>query len=280
MPLNPAAAAASLQPLPLNLQALLDQLTHSQSLTAIQTLAVSYLNSEHAETVINCATAFQAATAFASRFSESVFPLTLEHIVTEEEEDPHLADNLLAGIPYYLGGIETSCELHEIHNGGPPALTAGLMLTDFFGINEDTFPYAGEEIAALRAVWAEHLDETQGVSSETLQRIPPFGHQPGHIIKAVTGTPHEMAAELVNYLSQMEDNVFLSWYSEEEELNFSDPWNRENVELATALWQRAQTILTRMNTYIEQQNHRVPQMLQEILDLVEATPEPRHGEDA
>ena len=290
MPLNPGVVTILLRPPPLNLEAVADQLFNSQSAATIHALALKHLSPEHASAVTQSGTTLEAAVTFACLWSENIFPLMLEYTgidpwtnlpIDEDGDEEHnrfLVDRLLSGIPYRLHGIDYSYELHELHDYAQPALVAGLLLTNSFGTTEATPPYTRNEVTALRNVWAEHLEMTVALPAGALQRIPTFGHQPRRLIQAVTGTAHEMAADLVNYLSEMEDNVFLSWYNAEDAPTFNDPWTDENIQTATTLWERAQTILHRMNAYMEEQNNRIPQMIQEILDLVEATP-PTGGDE-
>ena len=278
-------AAAALQPRPLDLEVVADRLRNTQSNTILHQLAKHYLPTAQAAEIINARTSLKATIKFARYFDELVFPLMLEYIGvdpwseetdTDENDATWLTMRLMNGIPYRPHGIEYSYELHELHDSGQPALIAIGFAANIFNLVHDTpenywdMNYHREKVDALRAVWADHLTTRTRVPEETLNRVPTYGHPPSLFAPALAGTTHARAADVVTYLAQSHNNIFLGWYDTDTEINFTDPWTVQNVDEAIVLWEEARTILRNVNTYCDEQTDNIPQMMIEILEHLES----------
>ena len=274
-PLNLAHINRILRPTPFHILQLLDTLVYGRSIQAVRTLATRYLPAEHAQTVLGAQNGQDTFTQFATLFSEHVFPLNLEHLgidpSTEEFFDEIDQAELLRvienTIPYQIFGIDYSDELHELHEHAPGGLIATAFIANIFHTDGS---YFAEDSTAFRNIWAEHLTDHWGVSPEAISRVPTFGHPPELVIQAVADTEHSMAADVVTYLAQLHENVFLTWYSYEEPFYYSDPWTDENIQAGTEAWEYARGVLDRMHQYLDLQNDRVPAMFDEVLTLTEA----------
>lgn len=237
---------------PTDLDYIADLLQHSQSASIIQRLAARHLPPEHAQAVLDARTTPQAAMTFAALFSDHVFPLFLEHLgidpftnfLFEEADTDNLLHYLLNAITYRLHGVDYA---YELHDHAPVPLIAVGVLANIFNVTSESWAYHRDQAAAHRAVWSEHLEATHDVPPEAIHRIPYFGHDLDDFTAAVAGTEHAMANDCLIYMAQLHDNIFLSWYDTEEDINYTDQWTDENIETGTAAWAEADRILRNIN---------------------------------
>ena len=280
-PLSIAAALHQLAPPPLHIAILADRLANSSSTATLHSLATRYLTNDHAYQVIQAETAVASAAEFVRHFSNEVFPLMTEHIPLEDEfpdedgydENAQFAVNLLLnGIPYRLHGFDYCEELHEMHRWTYPSLLVVGLFLNYADITSNDRPQTRYDDQAIRHIWREHLENTCNVPPELLALPPEFGYAPSHFISAVADTEHAGAGQLATVFAQQTDNVFLSWYNSEEYLEFNDPWTDSNIAEATELWEEAKPIITGMSQYIQEHADALPQLFQDLHELVSARP--------
>lgn len=119
-------------------------------------------------------------------------------------------------------------------------------------------------MTGLRIAW---LDMAAGViPPETLARIPNGGFDLDVLAAALRGTRYEGAAQAAQWVWG-ETNNFLLDHSDEDGVDYADPWDMAVIEEATAEWRDAQRIMVSVGSMLRWLEQDMPGHFREVLDF-------------
>ena len=219
---------------------------------------------------------------FAGEFGRRYFPLNTDYLemmagwhdemlADDEEPDYTPYEILRNGIPYLLYGYSYE-DFHEIFENESPFTCLSMLLTSTGGF----YMMGDEEDAAAREVVREGLART--MSLECLRSLPENGFSPVLLRAALQGTPLEPMALQALWLTGETGNFFLdNQLDYEMEINYSERWDDETIQLAAGEWRDAQQIIQRVRSLSKWMERDFPQNARDavefLLERVETMPE-------